>query len=78
MKYAGEYRPGREYVHFCRWPEDLNLRREDTFRKATETERSLYLAELARVRKAFRKRLDAYLKRYGTKKLHTWSYWADA
>lgn len=36
------------------------------------------LAGLARVRKAFRKRLDTYLKRYGTKKLHTWSYWANA
>lgn len=36
------------------------------------------LAELGRVRKAFRKRLDTYLKRYGVSKLHTWSYWADA
>ena len=78
VKYAGEYRPGRVYVQFCNYPEYLNLRREDTIRIATDTERSLYLAELARVRKAFRKRLDTYLKRYGTKKLHTWSYWADA
>ena len=78
VKYAGEYRPGRVYVQFCNCPEYLNLRREDTIRIATDTERSLYLAELARVRKAFRKRLDTYLKRYGTKKLHTWSYWADA
>ena len=74
----GDNRTGREYVHFCRWPEDLNLRREDTFRKATDEERRTYLAELARVRKAFRKRLDTYLKRYGVSKLHTWSYWADA
>ena len=78
VKYAGEYRPGRVYVQFCNYPEYLNLRREDTIRIATDTERSLYLAELARIRKAFRKRLDTYLKRYGTKKLHTWSYWADA
>ena len=78
VKYAGEYRPGRVYVQFCNCPEYLNLRREDTIRIATDTERSLYMAELARVRKAFRKRLDTYLKRYGTKKLHTWSYWADA
>lgn len=78
VKYAGEYMPGRVYVKFCNCPEYLNLRREDTIRIATETERSLYLAELARVRKAFRKRLDTYLKRYGVSKLHTWSYWADA
>ncbi len=78
VRYYDDNREGREYVHFCRWPEDLNLRREDTIRIATDTERSLYLAELGRVRKAFRKRLDTYLKRYGTKKLHTWSYWADA
>lgn len=78
VKYSGEYRPGRVYVYFCNGPEYLNLGREDTIRIATETERSLYLAELARVRKAFRKRLDTYLKRYGVSKLHTWSYWADA
>lgn len=74
----GDNRTGREYVHFCRWPEDLNLRREDTFRKATDEERRTYLAELGRVRKAFRKRLDTYLKKYGVSKLHIWSYWADA
>lgn len=78
VRYYGDNRTGREYVHFCRWPEDLNLRREDIIRKATDDERRQYLAELGRVRKAFRKRLDTYLKRYGTKKLHTWSYWADA
>lgn len=74
----GDNRTGRKYVRFCRWPEDLNLRREDTFRKATDEERRTYLAELGRVRKAFRKRLDTYLKKYGVSKLHIWSYWADA
>lgn len=78
IRYYGDNRTGREYVHFCRWPEDLNLRREDIIRKATDEERRQYLAELARVRKAFRKRLDTYLKRYGVSKLHTWSYWANA
>ena len=32
-----------------------------------------YRAERARLEK----RLDAYLKRYGTSKLHTWTYWMD-
>ena len=78
VKYHGEYRPGRIYVYFCNCPEYLNLRREDIIRKATDEERRVYLAELGRVRKAFRKRIDTYLKRYGVSKLHTWSYWADA
>lgn len=33
-----------------------------------------YKVELER----FEKRLNTYLKRYGTSKLHTWSYWQDA
>lgn len=28
-------------------------------------------------RESLCKRLDAYLKRYGTSKLHTWTYWRD-
>lgn len=78
VKYAGEYRPGRVCVYFLGSPEYLNLRREDIIRKATDEERRTYLAELGRVRKAFRKRLDTYLKKYGVSKLHIWSYWADA
>ena len=30
------------------------------------------------VRNAFLKRLDAYWKRYGDSKLHTWTYWTEA
>lgn len=29
-------------------------------------------------RTMFEKRLHSYLKRYGTSKIHTWTYWADA
>lgn len=29
-------------------------------------------------RDKFEQRLDKYLKRYGTSKIHTWTYWADA
>lgn len=29
-------------------------------------------------RDMFEKRLKSYLKRYGTSKIHTWTYWADA
>ena len=44
----------------------------------TDEEKSLILKGLKFGREMFEKRLDAYLKRYGTSKLHTWTYWADA
>jgi hypothetical protein len=47
-------------------------------RKATDEEKTLILEGLKYGLSLFRKRLDTYLKRYGTSKLHTWTYWADA
>ena len=44
----------------------------------TEDEKKLILKGLKFARQCFEKRLDAYLKRYGVSKLHTWTYWADA
>ena len=29
------------------------------------------------VRDNFEKKLNSYIKRYGTKKLRTWTYWVD-
>lgn len=57
--------------------------------KMSETQRQSYkpmnAADVATLKRAheivlaeFDKRLNAYLKRYGTSKLHTWTYWADA
>lgn len=46
--------------------------------ECTEEEKQLILKGLKWARDQFEKRLDAYLKRYGTSKLHTWTYWADA
>lgn len=54
------------------------FRKEDGYREATPEEMKAYTEILKEQRELFRKRLNAYLKRYGTKKLHTWSYWADA
>ena len=50
---------------------------------ATDIEMSQEVrAELLKAYKAslamFEKRLHTYLKRYGTSKIHTWTYWADA
>lgn len=44
----------------------------------TESDRQTILAGVRSEREKFEKRLNTYLKRYGTSKLHTWTYWADA
>ena len=46
--------------------------------KMTETDRKVILAGMEHERAKFEKRLHTYLKRYGTKKIKTWTYWADA
>ncbi len=51
---------------------------EGDYELCTEDEKKLILEGLQFGRGLFEKRLDAYLKRYGTSKLHTWTYWADA
>jgi hypothetical protein len=50
----------------------------DGFTECTDDEKAIILKGLKFGRELFEKRLDAYLKRYGTSKLHTWTYWADA
>lgn len=50
----------------------------DTARVLTGDERKELAGALRFVRDGFEKRLQTYLKKYGTTKLHTWTYWADA
>lgn len=45
--------------------------------ECTGGERVLIREGLEFARRLFEKRVDAYLKRYGVDKLHTWTYWAD-
>ena len=40
-------------------------------------DRAIILGAYKAKREDFAKRLDAYIKRYGTSKLHTWTYWRD-
>ena len=47
-------------------------------RQITPEERASLLTAYGIIRQNFEKRLQAYLKKYGTSKLHTWTYWADA
>ena len=46
-------------------------------RPATDAEKAAILGALAWCREKFGKRLDAYLKRWGTSKLRFGTYWAD-
>ena len=51
---------------------------DDNLTLCTPDERAIVLAAAKFGRAAMEKRLDAYLKRYGVSKIHTWTYWADA
>ncbi len=43
----------------------------------SDADRNTIIDGLQHERDKFEKRLHAYLKRYGTSKLHTWTYWRD-
>lgn len=48
------------------------------YEKMCEADRKVILEGVKHEREKFEKRLNAYLKRYGTGKILTWTYWADA
>lgn len=43
----------------------------------SDVDRKAYIEALKIEREAFKKRVNTYLKRYGTSKVHSWSYWQD-
>lgn len=51
--------------------------RFDGLTKATDEDLQKCYAAQKQEYEKFEKRLKSYLKRYGTKKLQTWTYWAD-
>lgn len=65
---------GRVYIRWANYPYSAN---DQIVREATEREEQEYRLQLRAVRAEFGKRIDRYLKRFGTSKLHIWSYWAD-
>ena len=66
---------GRVYIRWADYP--FGVANDQTVREATEREEQEYRLQLKAVRAEFGKRIDKYLKRFGTSKLHIWSYWAD-
>lgn len=65
---------GQVYIRWANYPYSAN---DQIVREATEREQQEYRLQLRAVRAEFGKRIDRYLKRFGTSKLHIWSYWAD-
>lgn len=82
MSYSGQTEP----LNLWRWyswseydVENEPWRYEPgTYEKMTDRDRKAILAGVQREREKFGKRLQTYLKRYGTSKIRTWTYWADA
>ena len=56
---------------------ELDARTRDCIHRLSENDCKKALAIMKQEREKFAKRLNAYLKRYGLSKLHTWTYWAD-
>jgi len=68
-----------EWGLWAEWDVQENpWRYKDGYEKMTETDRKAILEGVKHEREKFEKRLNAYLKRYGTRKIKTWTYWADA
>lgn len=53
-------------------------REKENGKLLTQPEKDEIINALEFVREGFKKRLETYLKKYGTTKLHMWSYWRDA
>ena len=66
---------GQVYIRWSNYP--YIPANDQIVREATEREEQEYRLQLRAVRAEFGKRIDKYLKRFGTSKLHIWSYWAD-
>ena len=66
---------GRVFIRWANYP--YIPANDQIVREATEREQQEYLLQLRAIRAEFGKRVDRYLKRFGTSKLNIWSYWAD-
>lgn len=56
---------------------DPQILKDTPMWEASEEERKSIIKGLEIARAKFEKRLDSYLKKYGTSKLHCWTYWRD-
>ena len=61
----------KQVVQLDRWGEHAG------YSLLSESDRAAMLEGYRQVRADFVKRLQTYLKRYGTSKVHSWTYWRD-
>ena len=59
------------------WSTSPRLCDNTEYWEASTEERKSIVASLTQIRASFEKRIDSYLKKYGTSKLRTWTYWID-
>ena len=74
--YCGKCNEHLKDIGFYRYYEEPASNLKDC-KELTADERAALLAGYEEVKKAFKKRLDIYLKKYGLSKLHTWTYLRD-
>ena len=81
----GDYGDKRVWKNACYRDKQLELcfysscgTPSEEYTECTDEEKALILKGLQFGREEFKRRLEAYLKRYGVSKIHTWTYWADA
>lgn len=76
IHYCGECDKRYKDICFIRYYESPASNLKDC-KEITSDERQALIAGYEEVKKAFKKRLDTYLKKYGLSKLHTWTYLSD-
>lgn len=73
------YVPNVFQIRWVRWwDEEIQRQEADGYVKLEGEDLALVISAYEAERESFNKRLDTYLKKYGTKKLKTWTYWMDA
>lgn len=66
-------------VHLKYWDyENMSEEQKKEYEKVSGTDKAIIREAYEKEIANFEKRLDSYLKKYGTSKLKTWSYWQDA
>lgn len=64
-------------INIWRVRHDIYFSYENGCEKMKAEDIEAYLSAAKEMRKKFKKKLEAYIRRYGTKSLKIWSFWAD-
>lgn len=79
-----QYRTGSPNIYDLAWVRDYQLQYEqwrfrdwEGFQPLSDEDRATLIAAYQAELDKRNKQIDAYIKRYGTSKLRTWTYWVD-